>query len=139
MAKEFKDFQMEIFIKETILMENLVGLESITGRMEAILKELFQMGWEMVVDSGKEVQESVINMKVNIQMIKSLDMAYLLGVLVTFIKETMKMMLETGMEKCFGMMAAIIKENGQMELNMDKESFMSQVKELKEECLKTII
>lgn len=38
MERVFKNSLMEIFIKETMPMENLVDLESIIGRMEVILK-----------------------------------------------------------------------------------------------------
>ncbi len=90
----------------------------------------------MVKECGNVVLEIVINIKVNIQMIKNLDMVYLHGQLVMFIKVIINLMYEMDMVKCIGMMVVIIKDNGEMEYNMDKDKFMYLVKDLKKGCFK---
>ena len=44
MVKEFKNLQMEIFIKVFMLMVSLVVLENIIGQMAVILKGTLKMG-----------------------------------------------------------------------------------------------
>lgn len=43
MAKEYKNFQMEIYIKVHIKMENPQVLDNIIGLMAVILKEILKM------------------------------------------------------------------------------------------------
>lgn len=78
----------------------------------------------MVKGLGKEPQAPVINMKVNIKMIKNKDTEYSLGQQVIYIKEIINKIWDVVMDKCFGMMEAIIKDNGRMGFSMDKDKFM---------------
>ncbi len=87
MDKEFKNLQMEIFIKDYIKLVNHQDLVNITGQMVAILKEFSAMDLEMGMVFGKEVLEIVINMKVIILKIRNKGMEFLDGKMVTYIKE----------------------------------------------------
>ena len=72
---------------------------------------------------GKKVLVTVINIKVNTQMIKNQDMVFLHGPLETFIKDTIKVIKDMDMDKCIGTMEVIIKENGTRVFKMDKVNF----------------
>ena len=53
MEKESKSLQMEIYIKDLIKMENHTDMANICGMMEALIKEILIMGFEMAKESGK--------------------------------------------------------------------------------------
>ena len=53
MEKESKSLQMEIHIKDLIKTENHRDMENICGMMEALIKEISIMGFEMAKESGK--------------------------------------------------------------------------------------
>lgn len=136
MDRGFKNLQTEIYIKDYMLMENLLGLGNITGLMEAILKVYLKMVYVMGKVSGREDLEIVISMKGNMLTIRSLAMVFSLGQLVMFIKAIMKMIQEMDMAKCTGVMEVIIKANGKMEFNMVKDKFMCLDKDSKKEYFK---
>ena len=101
-------------------MENLLDLGNTTGKMEVILKENLKMVLEMVKVYGKEELETVIDMKVNMKMIKNQVTEFLHGVQAMCIKETIRMMLEMAMARCIGTMVVFTKENGKVEFSMVK-------------------
>lgn len=43
MVKEYKDLSMVIFTKDFLKMTNHMDMESIIGKIKAILKDIFQM------------------------------------------------------------------------------------------------
>ncbi len=63
---------------------------NIIGKTKAILKDIFLMVFVKVKDYGKKEPEIVINIKVNIKVIKNGDMEFLPGQTVTFIKAVIK-------------------------------------------------
>lgn len=73
----------------------------------------------MVKVSGEKVKNKIaICMKVNMPMIKSVDMEFSLGRRETFTLENTKMMKEMDMAKWFGLMGQCIKENGSEAFSM---------------------
>lgn len=131
MEKEYKNLLMGIYTKDSMQMESHQDLVNIIGQMEATLKEHLKMASEMGMECGKKVQETMINMKENILMIKNVDMGYSHGQLAMYTRVITKQMSEMDMERCIGMMEVFIKETGIMESNMDKGKFSSQVKDIK--------
>lgn len=87
-------------------------------------------------ESGREVQEIVINMKDNTLKIKNQAMVFLLGQVVIFIKEIMNLIVEMDMDRCIGVMVVFTKANGKMEFNMEKDRFMFLAKVTKKVYLK---
>lgn len=61
---------------------------------------------------GKEVQETVIDMKENIKKTKKKDMEHLFGKMVRFTREIFLTISEMAMDRCIGQMAGFIKDNG---------------------------
>jgi hypothetical protein len=83
----------------------------------------------MVRGYGNGVQVLVIDLRVSIFLIKNVDMVYLLGQLVIFIRGIMIRMLEMVMGRCIGMMVVIIRVTGRKGSNMVKVLFMYLVKD----------
>jgi hypothetical protein len=78
----------------------------------------------MDMECGKKVQEIVIDMRAIMQMIKNVELEFLLGRMGMFIKVNINQMLGMGMDRCIGMMAVIIKDSGGMGNSVAKVSFM---------------
>lgn len=74
----------------------------------------------MEMEFGREALDNLINMKVLTQMIKNVDMGFLLGPAEIFTKENILMMYDMVTEKCIGVMEAAIKGTGKKEYSMDK-------------------
>ena len=72
------------------------------------------------MDFGKKVQAIVIGMREDISMIRNQDSEYFIGPLVMFIRETMKMIKEMDMGRCFGLMVLSTRVNGKVEFNKVK-------------------
>jgi hypothetical protein len=89
-VREFKDSLMVIFIRVIFKMINQMVMVNIIGKTKAILKDIFLMVFVKVKDYGKKEPEIVINIKVNIKVIKNGDMEFLPGQTVTFIKAVIK-------------------------------------------------
>ena len=66
MVKVYKNSQMETFIKDFMFKVNHQDSVSITGQMEATLKEHLRWVYVVVMEYGKKDQEIVTNMKENI-------------------------------------------------------------------------
>jgi hypothetical protein len=68
----------------------------------------------MVKANGRKsrVQLTATIMKVNTNLIRKMDMVFLLGKVETSIKVTTKMMKEMAMERCFGLMVQDTTVNG---------------------------
>lgn len=111
---------MEIFIEEDILMVSLLDLDNTIGKMEVTLKENSKMVFETVKVYGREVLETVINMKGIMKMIRNRVMESSHGVQGMFIKETMIVMFVMVTVKCIGMTGVIIREAGKVEFSMVK-------------------
>lgn len=90
LVKEFKDLQMEIYIKDLFKMISQAVTENIIGKIKVILKDIFRMDLEQGKDYGKKEQEIVISMKVNINTIRNGVMEYLLGQMEMYLKGIMK-------------------------------------------------
>ena len=112
MVKVLRNLPTEIPIKAPTSWENHMDMENIIGQLGAILKEIFKMVWEVGKAFGKEVQETVIDMKENIKKTKKKDMEHLFGKMVRFTKEIFLTISEMVMDKCIGQMAGFIKDNG---------------------------
>lgn len=93
MGKAWKGLIMAIFIKVCIQQVNQMDLDNITGQMAAILKVHSKMVYVMVRVYGKNhLVNILINIKDNILMIKNMDMVYLHGQVVIYIKDNIRMM-----------------------------------------------
>ena len=64
---------------------------NIIGQLEATLKEVLSVGWELEKVCGSEAQEIVTNMKGNTNRIKNKDMGFLRGKMETFTRGTSQM------------------------------------------------
>lgn len=93
-------------------MESLLDLEIITGRMEAILKEIFWTVWEKERDFGKRELDSQINTKVVTEAIRNGAMANLPGFQEIYIKEIMRLIREMATAKFTGQTELLTKDNG---------------------------
>ena len=91
MDSAYKNFQREIFIKELMKMDIFLDMVSIFGQMEATSKVNTKMDYAMAMESGRNSQAIVINMRENIEMIKKTDMVYSHGETATHIKVTIRM------------------------------------------------
>lgn len=85
---EFKNLQMEIFIKESIKEENSMVRENTLGSMALLMKGSFSKEQDMARVAGNP-QEKVV----------------------TFILDSMKMIRNLGMVDTFGLTAVSMKEN----------------------------
>jgi hypothetical protein len=92
MVKEYKNLLMEIFTKELIKMASLLALDSIFGPTKVFSKVTLKMVWDQVMEFGKKVLDGMINIKVNIQMIKNGDLVFSHGLLEIFIREIIMLM-----------------------------------------------
>lgn len=92
--------------------ESPTAMDSIIGQMGVILKGLLEMGLGKVTECGKKGLETAINTKASISRIKSMGMAYLLGLVVTFIREIIINSFEITLDRCIGVMVATIRGNG---------------------------
>lgn len=88
MEEEFKNSQVEIFIKVNITKVDQMDTDNTFGTMEAIIKENLKMVNEMVKEFGKSLKAKVINMKVIIRKIKKMAMEFFAGLMEIFLKET---------------------------------------------------
>jgi hypothetical protein len=68
--------------------------------------------------------------------IRRMDMEYLIGKVVIYIRAVIKMMKEMDMGKCIGLMDHVIKDNGNKEFSMDKEEWYFQMELSKKDYLK---
>ena len=109
-------------------MDIFLDMVSIFGQMEATSKVNTKMDYAMAMESGRNSQAIVINMRENIEMIKKTDMVYSHGETATHIKVTIRMIWGMDMEKFVGMMEVSIEGNGQRVFNMVKDSYMCQAK-----------
>lgn len=124
MAKEYRNFQMEICTRASTKMVSLQVLASTTGQMAATSKENSKTVYVMVREYGNARQEIAINMKVVTKMIKNQGTAYSPGQLVIFTKEITKQMSEVGMVRCTGLTEVTIVDNGRMVFKMETVNFM---------------
>lgn len=65
MDRVLKNFQVEIYIRENILMVNLMDLVSTIGKMEVIIRGISKKEFVVVTVFGKRVISIVINIKDN--------------------------------------------------------------------------
>ena len=65
MDRVLKNFQVEIYIRENILMVNLMDLVSTIGKMEVITRGISKKEFVVVTVFGKRVISIVINIKDN--------------------------------------------------------------------------
>lgn len=112
MEKESKSFSMEIYITDSMHLENLLDLESIIGPMAPISKDYLKMDSGMAKEYGKREVEIVISIKETINKIKKKDMEYSHGPAEMSIRETMKRTQEMHMDKCIGLMVVTIRDSG---------------------------
>jgi poly-D-alanine transfer protein DltD len=115
-----------------------MGLESTTGLIAAISRELLGKGYETDKAFGRKVLEIVTNMKAHTNKIKNKDMVFLHGQQEMCIKGSFEKMLEMVMGKCTGMMEATTKESGKMESSMEKVKFMCLTRVGRKVYLKTM-
>lgn len=90
MVKEFKNLQMETFIRESIKVENHLDMDSIFGVMDHSLRDNLKLGWEMAKEYGKKIKENLTNIKVIILRIKNMERVYILGPMEMYIKDSLK-------------------------------------------------
>jgi hypothetical protein len=132
MAKVQTFLTMEMFILENIRMESLMVKVSILGEMVKFM----WVNLKMVLNMGKEngdlqKDNSVINMKETMWVIRSMDLEYFNGQVETVIKANTKMMRETVLVRWNGLMVVHIKETGLEEFNMVKVKWYFQTDQSK--------
>lgn len=127
-GKEDNYFKMVMFIKDSIVKENLMELENIIGKTVAITKEILIMEWETDMEFGKKILEKVIDMKDNLKIIKNRVTEYIIGHVDIYIKETIKIICEVDMARCFGKMEVFIKETGKLIFKMAKDNYLMELK-----------
>ena len=122
MDREQTFLLMETHLQDNINMANQMDLDNTSGLMAALILENLKMVLKMEKVNGKkwEIQLIAIVMKVNICLIKRMDMGYLHGKVETYIKEIIRKMKGMDKAKCIGLMAQFIKDNGVKGFNMDK-------------------
>lgn len=105
MAKGPKYMEMGIDTKDSLLMDSLKVMDSIIGLMDQCLKEILNKVLEMVMGFGKVEMEPMKTIKGITCWIRSTDMEFITGGMVTYIKDS-----------------------GWMIFGMDKENFYSIMK-----------
>ena len=130
---------MEIFIKASMRMENLEVQDNITGKIKAISKDILRMDFAVDREYGREELQILINMMVNIKMIKSGDMEYSHGLMEIYIKEIIQLISGRAMVICIGIMVATIKESGLKESKMEKEKYLLYKRDLERDCFSIIL
>ena len=92
----------------------------------------------MVRESGvrRPNRRIAINTRVITKMIKNVELVFLLGNRVTCTMGAIKMMRDTGTEKCNGLMVHATKESGLMVFSMELVQCLSQMEESKKDTLK---
>jgi hypothetical protein len=104
---------MEILTLALMLLVNLMAKVSTSGQMEALILENLRKVSNMVRVGGKRLPCRIAtNMRENTSMIKRMDMVFLIGKVVIYTKEVIKMTREMGMARCFGQMALHTQELG---------------------------
>lgn len=86
MAKVPKYMEMGIDTKDNLLMGFLKAMDSIIGLMGQCLKEILSRVLEMVMGSGKVEAEQTKTIKDIICWTRSMDMEFITGEMVTYIK-----------------------------------------------------
>lgn len=97
MAKGPKYMEMEIDTKDSLLMDSLKVMDNIIGLMDQCLKEILNKVLEMVMDFGKVEMEPMKTIKDITCWIRSMDMEFITGGMVTYIKDSGWMIF--GMDK----------------------------------------
>lgn len=103
-----------------------MGKEHTLGIVVVYTKEILGKELKKVKDFGGKIKIMLIaiNMKVNILLIKRMDMESSNGLQVQFTKVNMWMMKEMGMEKCTLWMAQFTREIGLKDCNMGKDAYI---------------
>jgi hypothetical protein len=81
---------------------------------------------------------NAINMKANTQLIRKMEWAFFTGKVEMFIRDAIRMIRGTAMEKCFGLMVVVIRANGRMAYSMELAGWNCSMDELKKAILKII-
>lgn len=85
MEMVFNIMLMEIFTKDNLSMDLQKDMVSILGEMEVIIKEILNKDTEMVMEYGNQKEQNN-NIKVIIYWIGSMDMEYMTGEIIQYIK-----------------------------------------------------
>lgn len=85
MDMEYKIFQMEMYTRDTIFMENLMEMVNITGLMAQHTKDNLKMELEKVMEFGQATM--AINMLDILAMIEKMDLVSIFGQMAITIKE----------------------------------------------------
>jgi hypothetical protein len=95
-------------------MGNLMEKESILGKLVKFMLESFSKVKNKAKVNGKaiETMSNLINMKVNIIMIKNTERVFTLGQVEIFIKVIFLKMKDKEMVQCYGLMEVCMKESG---------------------------
>jgi hypothetical protein len=121
MVKGKRDFCKEILIKESIKMEDLMGLESINGEIQMqFMKEVLKMDLDMVKVNGVKIKA---NMWVILFKVWNKDTVNFISQVETFTKEISLGIKDRDMDKCFGVMDLFIKVNGKMVSKTVKDKY----------------
>lgn len=139
MVKDYKNLQMETFIRDFMFKANHQGSDNIIGQMEAILKALLRWVYVVVMVYGRKDLEIVTNTKVSILMTKNQVTEFSHGQVEMCTKEIMIMTLEMVMVKCIGWTVVFIREIGGMEFSMERGKYMCLVRELRKGFFKIIL
>lgn len=119
MALVNKYMEMEIYIKDNLLMDYRKELELIIGKMEVLIVETLSKDFEVGMDYGKWGKMRMIkNIRDIIVWIKNLDMDNILGQMDGFIKEIFRMTIDKGMASFLILINAFFKANGTKEIKL---------------------
>lgn len=97
-----------------MLMVNLMEKESILGNLDKFMWESSIKVKNKAEVNGKviEMMLNIINMMVNIIMIKNMERVFLLGQVEIYIRVIFLKMKDMEMGQCYGLMEVCMKENG---------------------------
>ena len=123
MDRDRKNLLKETLIKVNIKMVDLMDSEHINGQMAQCMKGCLKMAFVMEKENGLKMKQNIS--ETILKDLKKVMESYTCRV-ETFTKETLQMITDKGMEKCFGLMGLFTKENGEMEVKMEKDKFISQ-------------
>lgn len=121
-------------------MGNLMEKENILGKLVKFMLESSSKVKNKAKVNGKviETMSNLINMKVNIIMIKNMERVFTLGQVEILIRVILLKMKDKEMVQCYGLMEVCMKESGQKEFSMDLEGWCFLMALLKKVILKII-